>query len=125
MTQKQVADNTGGKFVQSEIARFEAPGDRPSSRPVTHEVLWVLEDALGVPHGTVETEAGRVEVGPMSTERALQVDPFLSDDERAVFLELYRAAKARSERAAERPRPRRRNVQEHGLRAADDEAGSN
>ena len=51
-----------------------------------------LELALGLRRGDLFIAAGLIDLPPMDAERALQADPDLDEDSRAVLLRFYRAA---------------------------------
>jgi len=84
---------------QTRLSRWELG----KSTPGVLELIE-LELALGLRRGDLFISAGLIDLPPMDAERALQTDPNLDEDSRAVLLRFYRAA---LQMAAATRRPRR------------------
>jgi len=85
---------------QTRLSRWELGKSTPGVLDLVE-----LELALGLRRGDLFIAAGLIDLPPMDAERALQTDPNLDEDSRAVLLRFYRAA---LQMAAVTRRPRRR-----------------
>jgi transcriptional regulator with XRE-family HTH domain len=85
MSQTALAEATG--VEQTKLSRWELAKSTPSVVDVAN-----LEFALLLRPGDILIRAGFVEMPPLDTERAIQADPILRDEERSILLRFYKTA---------------------------------
>jgi transcriptional regulator with XRE-family HTH domain len=106
LTQVDLADLTG--IPQFQISKMEAPPDRAHSRPVHAEDIVRIEDALGIPRGTVYRAAGLSELG-VTVPEAIASDPKLDPVDKDLLLVQYQMMAGRRQ-AAQEPRRKRKTA---------------
>ena len=90
VTQTELEQRTG--ISQQLISRYESV---TSDLEPSVSTIYALEDAMAVPHGSVLEAAGLIDdelLATLTVEKAIRLDPKLSDEMREVVLVTYRTA---------------------------------